>query len=95
MLLFFLRIFYNSYYEGKEVAVMSYGGRSRHLKWCHIRTKTEQLSGRNKNCIRLHLFFLREIRNLYYGEMVSSYVRAALVTGMKKRITARTISLTL
>lgn len=41
-------------------------------------------------------FFLpREICNLYYGEMVSSYVRAVLVTGMKKRITARTISLTL
>ena len=55
-------------YEGKEVAVMSYGGGSRHLKWRHIRTKTEQLSGRNKNCIRLHLFFLREIYNPYYEE---------------------------
>lgn len=52
---------------------MSHGGRSRHLKWCHIRTKTEQLSGRNKNCIRLHFFFfLREIYKLYYGETVGS-----------------------
>ena len=30
----------------KEVAVMSPGRMSQHLRWCHIRTKTEQLSGR-------------------------------------------------
>ena len=34
---------------------MSRGGRSHHLKWCHIGTKTEQLSGGNNNRIRLHI----------------------------------------
>ena len=32
--------------EEKEVAVMSRGRVSLHLRWCHIGTKTEQLSGR-------------------------------------------------
>nr|DAQ84923.1 MAG TPA: hypothetical protein [Caudoviricetes sp.] len=36
---------YIVYYEEKEVAVMSPGGRSQHLRWCHIRNKTERLSG--------------------------------------------------
>ena len=37
---------YKPYYEEEEVAVMSPGGRSQHLRRCHIRNKTERLSGR-------------------------------------------------
>lgn len=37
---------YKPYYKEKEVAVMSPGGRSQHLRRCHIRNKTERLSGR-------------------------------------------------
>ena len=50
----FFAIFTSSIME-KEVAVMRYRRVSYHLKWWHISTKTEQLSGGNNNRIRLHI----------------------------------------
>ena len=55
---------------------MSYGGRSRHLKWCHIRTKTEQLSGRNKKLYKTTLF-------LFYAKFTAYIMEKQLVLTVK------------
>ena len=44
---------------------MSRGRMSHHLKWCHIGTKTEQLSDGNNNRIRLHVLHFFALKTYY------------------------------
>ena len=77
---------YMPFYEEKEVAVMSPGGRSQHLRWCNIRNKTERLPG-GKRTVQDYTFsffeFLRkEVLNM--NEILSHYGIKGMKWGVRR-----------